>query len=166
MYQAWQGEMGGTDPESAYRRFVEAGVVAAPENPSAAAVEGWLLGSPEFIERIKREVKSPKYREEVPAARRIAGLSWKDVLEQTADHYGVSVSSFASKRTGQLSRDVAAWLARRLTVATRRELAEPVGLGHPDSVRSLLNRAEAAMQRSPNIRNEVERLRQKLQSKQ
>jgi len=37
---------------------------------------------------------------------------------------------------------VAAWLARRLTVATLRELTEPFGLSHPDSVRNLLNRAD------------------------
>jgi len=165
VYRAWQGEMGGEDPAPAYRRFVEAGVTAPPENPLAAAVEGWLLGSQEFIERIKRRVKSPKYGDEVPAARRIAGLPLNDVLEQTAAHYGVAVSSFASKRTGQLSRDVAAWLARRLTTATLRELTEPFGLSHPDSVRSLLNRAEAAMQRSPSIRKEVQQLRENLQSK-
>jgi REP element-mobilizing transposase RayT len=165
VYRAWQGEMGGESPASAYRRFVEAGVAAPPENPFATAVEGWLLGSQEFIERIKRQVKPPKYRDEVPIARRIAGLPLKDVLEQTAAHYGVTLSSFAGKRSGQLSRDVAAWLARRLTVATLRELAKPFGLGHPDSVRGLLNRAEAAMQRSAKIRKEVERLRRKLQPK-
>lgn len=164
VHQAWHGEMGGKDPATAYRRFVEAGVASPPENPLAGATEGWLLGSQEFVERVKRRVRSPKYRDEVPAARRIAGLPLQAVLERTATHYGVTVSSFAGKRTGQLSRDIAAWLARHLTVATLRELAEPFGLGHPDSVRGLLNRAEAAMQASPRIRKEVDRLRRNLQS--
>ena len=35
----------------------------------------------------------------------------------------------------------------------------PFGLTHPDSVRSLINRAEAAMSNSPKIRKEVEQLR-------
>jgi len=60
---------------------------------------------------------------------------------------------------------VAAWLARRLTTATLRELTEPFGLGHPDSVRSLLNRAEAAMNRSAKCRKEVNQLRHAIQSK-
>ena len=63
---------------------------------------------------------------------------------------------FAQKYSKRRSRDIAAWLARRLTVATLRELVEPFGLGHPDSVRSLLGRAEAAMQRSVKLRKDVE----------
>jgi len=54
---------------------------------------------------------------------------------------------------------MAKWLAPRLTVATLRELAEPFGLSHPDSVRSLLNRAEKAMRESAKFRKEVEQLR-------
>ena len=80
------------------------------------------------------------------------------VLEQTADHFGVEVASFARKHSKQPSRDVAAWLARCLAVATLRDLVEPFGLGHPDSVRGLLGRAEAAMNKSAKFRKEVEHL--------
>ena len=100
-----------------------------------------------------------QYRDEVPAARRLSGLPLAVVLEQTADHFGVEVASFARKHSKQPSRDVAAWLARRLTVATLRDLVEPFGLGHPDSVRGLLGRAEAAMNKSVKFRKEVEQLR-------
>ena len=52
---------------------------------------------------------------------------------------------------------------RHLTVATLRELAEPFGLGHPDSVRNLIRRAERAMAKSKKFRTEVERIKQELQ---
>jgi len=42
-------------------------------------------------------------------------------------------------------RDIAAWLERRVTLVTLRELVAPFGLGHPDSLRGLLNLAEVAM---------------------
>ena len=96
-------------------------------------------------------------------ARRLAGVPLSDVLEQTADYYGVDVSSFARKHSKQRSRDVAAWLARRVTVVTLRELAEPFGLRHPDSVRGLLGRAEVAMNGSAKLRKEVEQLRREIQ---
>ena len=96
-------------------------------------------------------------------SRRLAGVPLSDVLEQTAEYYGVDVASFARKHSKQSSRDVAAWLARRLTVATLRELAEPFGLRHPDSVRGLLGRAEAAMNGSAKLRKEVEQLRREIQ---
>lgn len=40
VHRAWQGEMGRTHPESAYRRFVAAGVAAPPENSLTETVEG------------------------------------------------------------------------------------------------------------------------------
>ncbi len=60
---------------------------------------------------------------------------------------------------------MAAWLARRLTVATLRELAEPFGLGHPDSVRGLIQRTEKAMARSPQLRRQIEQLKKQLQDR-
>jgi hypothetical protein len=45
--------VGGSDPEAAYRRFVEAGLAEPPENPLRHAVHGWLLGSKEFVDRIR-----------------------------------------------------------------------------------------------------------------
>ena len=74
---------------------VDAGVNRPPENPLASASEGWLLGSAEFAERIKRLMKLPKYCDEVPAARRLQGVLLSVVLEETADHFGVDVASFA-----------------------------------------------------------------------
>ena len=73
------------------------------------------------------------------------------------------MASFARQHSKQRSQDVAAWLARRLTVATLRELVEPFGLRHPDSVRGLLVRAEAAMNGSAKLRKEVEQLRREIQ---
>ena len=162
---AWQGERGGKNPEAAYRRFVNVGVDKPPERPFDQAVDGWLLGGTEFVERIKRTLKAPTYQDEVPAARRLAGLPLTDVLKVIADEFGVSRASFATKHSKQESRDMAAWLARRLTVATLRELAAPFGLSHPDSVRGLLNRAEKAIKESPRVRKKVDRIKNRLKGK-
>ena len=67
-------------------------------------------------------------------------------IRVTGDRDACFRGDFAQKRRKRRSRDIAAWLLRRLTVATLREFVEPFDLGHPDSVRSLLGRAEAAMQ--------------------
>ena len=40
-------------------------------------------------------MKLPKYLDEVPAARRLQGVLLSVVLEETADHFGVDVASFA-----------------------------------------------------------------------
>ena len=100
--------------------------------------------------------------DEVPLARRLSSLPLADVLEATASHFGVDQAAFTQKRNTLLARDVAAWLAQRLTPLTLRELAGPFGLSHPDSVANLTRRAERAMKKSPRLRKEVETVRKGL----
>lgn len=52
------GEFGGTEAAAriAYRRFVVAGVTNPPPDPLENAIDGWVLGSPEFVERCRRHV--------------------------------------------------------------------------------------------------------------
>ena len=59
LFRAWQGEMGGSNPEHAYRRFVEAGMKKPPPNRRLAAWEGWLLRSAAFVKRIQHLVRVP-----------------------------------------------------------------------------------------------------------
>lgn len=166
VYGAWQGGRGGADPAAAYRRFVDAGISDPPKNPLAEAVNGWILGCEEFVNRIKRQVTSPTYQDEVPAWRPLDSLSVDDVLDATASHFDASRESFRRKRSGEVSRDIAAWVARRTTTATLRELSTAFGLGHPDSVHELIKRADRALTESPKLRREVELLIQTLRNPQ
>ncbi len=57
--------------------------------------------------------------------------------------------SFLRQRSGAVSRDLAAWLARELTPVTLRELSAAFGLTRPDSVRILIRRLAAPTPPSP-----------------
>jgi hypothetical protein len=74
------------------------------------------------------------------------------------------VESFAERGGQRLSRDMAAWLARRYTRATMREMIPHFGLRHPDSVRNLVRRAESALSKSDDTRQGLEALRTRLLS--
>jgi REP element-mobilizing transposase RayT len=162
VYRAWQGEIGGANVEAAYRRFVEAGLAKPPDNPFRDAVHGWLLGSQEFVDRIKRLMKEPTHRDEVPSARRLANLPVESVIAAVADYYETTPEAFCRRRSTAPGRDLAAWLARRLTGATLRDLAEPFGLGHPDSVSNLVRRANEAIDKSKRLRQDVKAIRKHL----
>ena len=164
LLSAWQGEMGGPDARSAYRRFVEAGVTEPPENPFRDAADGWLLGTQRFVDRMRDRMNQPSHLDEVPSARRLANLEPETVLDAVADYYGVQKDTFRLRRSGKPSRDVAAWLARRLTTVTLRELAEPFGLSHPDSISSLVRRGERTVSQSPKLRKDIQAIREKLRS--
>jgi hypothetical protein len=157
-----QGEMGGSDPAAAYRRFVEQGLQQPPENPLRDAAFGWLLGSQEFVERMRDRMNRPKHQDEVPAARRLAGLDAATVIAAVARYYGVSVESYRRRRSRDPSRDLAAWLARAMTTATLRELMEPFGLSHPDSVSNLVRRAARALARSKRLASDVNAIKSRL----
>jgi chromosomal replication initiation ATPase DnaA len=79
-----------------------------------------------------------------------------------AEHYGIAADSFSRQRSGAVSRDLAAWLARELTPVTLRELSTAFGLTHPDSVRNLIRRADRALLGSRLLRGEIEAIRHHL----
>lgn len=165
LYSAWRADRGGGDPEAAYRRFVERGIETPPANPFESAAHGWLLGSQQFFDRIRSLVSGPKHRDEVPAARRLTGLEPATVLAAVARYYGVDQDGFRRRRSGELSRDVAAWLARRLTAATLRELAPAFGMRHPDGVHNLVRRVDRALAATPRVVSDIEKIRESLFSK-
>ena len=162
IYRAWQGEMGGQQAELAYRRFVEAGLAEPPENPLAKAVQGWLLGSAAFVQRIREQLEGPVHEDQVPAARRLRNVDPERVLDVVAGHYGISVEAFRQRHNGSQARDVAAWLARRLTTATLRELAVAFGLNHPDSVNNLVRRIDRRLVASRELRERIEGIHETL----
>jgi hypothetical protein len=154
VYQAWQGEMGGKHPQAAYRKFVESGLGHSPANPFDEAKEGWLLGSQDFVERVKQMLEKPRQLDQVRQARQLL-LTSGEVIKATADYYGVSPDSYATRRSRAPGRDLAAYLAHRNTTATLRELSGMFGLSHPDSVSNLSRRAEQSLARSKTLRADL-----------
>jgi hypothetical protein len=162
LWRAWRGAQGGRDARRAYRRFVEAGLRKPPANPLKEAWDGWLLGSEEFVKKIKKAFSEPAQSDQVPAARRLSALEAADVISAVAAHYGVPASSYRQRRSTAAGRDLAAYLAHRRTTATLRQLAEPFGLGHPDSVSNLIRRAERQLAASPKLKTIVATIDQQL----
>ena len=103
-----------------------------------------------------------RYDDDVPAARKLACVEPEDVLAGVCRYYGISDEDLRRRRSGHPGRDVAAWLARQLTTATLRELSEPLGLSHPDSVRNLTRRVDRKLNRSPQLPKDIEAIRERL----
>lgn len=161
---AWQGEMGGKNSELAYRRFVESGLETPPSNLLDDALEGWLLGSDTFLQKIKRLLIKPQHVDQTPKARRLTSLDANQVIATVAAYFNASPSSYQSKRSTAPGRDLAAYLAHRRTTATLRELATAFGLSHPDSVSNLIRRAEIAISASKSQKQDLDRIDEMLQN--
>jgi REP element-mobilizing transposase RayT len=139
------------------------GLTTQPENPFRDATQGWLLGSPSFVDKIRDKVgQRGHHDDEVPAARRLSAVDPVMVQAAVAAHYGVDPRTFQNRRSESISRDVAAWLCRQLTSCTLRELAAVFGLGHPDSVRNLTRRVDCALSDSGKLRQDITAIRREL----
>ena len=152
---AWKGEMGGAQPERAYRRFVESGIDQPPKSPMADALDGWLIGSEAFLARVKKLLKQPAKIDQVPKAKRLNGLTVENVIDTVAMHFGTTANSYRARRSLASGRDLAAWIAHRKTTATLRELAVYFGLSHPDSVSNLIRRTERDLVKSDQAAKDV-----------
>jgi hypothetical protein len=84
------------------------------------------------------------------------------VFRAVADYYGLEKDAFGRRYDRHLGRAVAAWLCRRHTGATLRELAERLGLARAESVPNLTRRVDEALRASPALAGEMAEIRRRL----
>ena len=111
---------------------------------------------------MRSRIKLPSHPDAVPAARRLGSYDYRAVLAAVAEHFGVAPERLLEQRSGEMSRDLAAWLARELTPVTLRELSTALGLTHPDRVRNLIRQADRALLGSRSLRNQIDAIRRSL----
>jgi putative transposase len=155
MLASWQGDQGGQDPRGAYVRFVEAGLTDPPPPPFGEAFGGWILGSERFVARLRSLAGPIRSNPPAPEARQLAGLGPKRIFAAVAEFYGLDGSSLSRRHDPHLARAVAAWLCRRHTEASLRQLAEWLGLSRADSMPNLTRRLEARLKASPRLSGDL-----------
>lgn len=153
---AWQGEFGGSDAAVAYRRFVEQGIQQPPDSPFEQALQGWILGRQAFADRLRSLLPERPAQNDVPQDHQLRCVDVALVWQATAEHYGLDQEALGQRGRHTEMRSVAAWLAKRHTQATLRELAEPLGLGRPQSVGNLTRRVDQALSKSRKLRRTME----------
>ena len=133
---AWRGDRGGPDAARAYRRYVEAGLKDPPASPFRETFGGWVLGSHDFVERL-RDLAGPLTSDPpLREARQLAGLDPGDVLAAVTEYYGLEAGAMTRRHDRHIARSVAAWLCRRHTEATLSELAGLLGQSAPTACRA------------------------------
>ncbi|MPZ77049.1 MAG: hypothetical protein GEU77_11055 [Deltaproteobacteria bacterium] len=122
-----------------YQRFMHEEIEEKIEEIYQAPYQKPVLGSKEFIDRIKERLgDKARIEEEKPESRRIFGLDLEEIVEATAREYGKGVEELKRRRRGgeNEARMVAIYLGRQLGGHKHEEIGKTVGLGKTSSVSS------------------------------
>jgi len=145
-YQRVLGEFG-RDPVKArrgYVRFVRARIDAPGKSPFADAVGGLLLGSEEFLARVRRLLSGRPADPELPQLDRLrARPSLDEILQAVARHFGRGKTDWSpGTRRDDASRAIAACLARRRFGYRAVAVAAALGYSGPSGVSHAIKRIE------------------------
>ena len=94
--------------------------------------------------------------------RRISPVSVDEIISATASQFSVTPVEYVRFRSAAAGRDVAAYLCRRYTRATLRELSARFGLSHPDSAADLIQRGAKRLEQSSEAVRHLTRIKKKL----
>jgi putative transposase len=161
---AWAGEFGGSgsEPAAAYRRYVTAGLLLAPESPWTDAYHGWILGSQKFVDRVRAMVSNEPRRDRRRESRRMQGLSISRVSEVVCAEYGIERAELSQRGSRHPARPAMAYLARRHTAATNAELVAILGVSRAESVPNLTRRFDSWLASDRQVRKQLRRLEDEL----
>ena len=108
-----------------YRRFVEAGLVREIANPTHAARWQAVLGSEDFLQRMKDKMQPQRHqRREVKALRRgTSGTDPHAIIARVARHHALPVDRLlGGKEYGLQARGLAMWAVWQFCELTLREI--------------------------------------------
>jgi len=135
-----------------YGRFLREGLTGNVPNPLADAVASTVLGSPSFVDRMRKWIGRLSDRD-VPDARRLRKvLSLDDVAAAVADAFGVARDALGQRgRHGNEARSAAIYLSRKLTDASGRQIGAYFGGVGPSAVSSMARKVPQDRKRKPQL---------------
>ena len=137
----------------AYKRYVEAGLEHPPASPLKDVVDGWLMGSQEFVDRM-RHLPEDSSSATLPVPKPA------DLLEVVATAFDVTVEMI-QRRGGQnnVARDAAVWLLREALQEPLASVAELLGGVGKSAVSEIFRRAAQRRSDDESFRRRVDEIR-------
>lgn len=137
----------------AYRRYVKAGIEAMPECPWDNALHGLIVGGEAFVDRVGKLLAGRARDQSLPALEALRPRpSLATIVKAVAEEFGVDSGRWAvGRRHDDVSRAMAAFLARRTYGYRVRDVAEALGYTSSGGVASGVRRIEsggASLQRT------------------
>jgi len=145
-----------------YARFLRAGLDDPPHSPFDGALDGLLVGSSDFVDRMRRLIESLPRDADVPQLEHLrARPPLEAIAAAVAAEFGCDVADWTpGRRCDDAGRAVAAWLARRRFGYTATSIAAALGYRDHSSVGRAVRRID---QGTPRLQQTVRRIQKQLQ---
>ncbi len=116
------------DAKQRYKRFVEGAVGVEADSPMKKVYGGVILGGENFIKDIIGKIEERHFDNEAVSHRRAlrAPSGVEAVLSAVCNHYGISPEEITTAGGGEV-RKVCAYMIKKHTIATTRELCSVLG---------------------------------------
>ncbi len=126
-----------------------------------------VLGSENFINRVKEKFFCKKRHDEIPESRRLAPGSEK-IKQAICKGYGIEENSLLSSRRGVLNepRNVAIFLIRRLRGEKLEEIGRQFGIAKYSSVSSAIEKMKRDISADRSLKARVKDIEKMLQNSQ
>ena len=143
----------------AYREYMAEGLGRKLDNPVSRAAHGLVLGSDEFVKKVRGMLAGREGHEEVPGLARLGRSSnLEEMVNRAARRLGVDRAGWVpGRRADDPARALCAYAVRRASGARIRELAAALGYRSASSVGAACRRV-GALARSAKARRELEEL--------
>ena len=150
------------DPHHASQSVPRKEGLTGVADPQVQRFKDWVYGGEDFLKRLLAIEGGEDSEINARRVRRTKALSAQQIIGIVAAHYGVDASGYREFRSPAGGRDLAAYLCRRYSGATLRELSIEFGLSHPDGSANLVRRAKARLKDSAELQKQCQQIEQKL----
>ncbi|MBI4620300.1 MAG: transposase [Desulfobacterales bacterium] len=146
-----------------YERFVEEGLSKEVENPLERGKGHGVVGSIEFMERIKqRFLSAPVQSRELPAVRKILGqVEPEKIIRVTCKEMGVTREDLLKRGSGGIARGFLMELLYRYGGMNQREIGELMGIDY-SAVSVSRKRFDIFQKKDKSLLKQVEKIKTQL----
>ena len=136
LLNAWQGTVGGASPEETYHQYVEAGLSEPIASPFEQAMDGWILGSTSFAERMRELVLPEARRPSAGTQRRRVSVTQEQIVQTVCNVCEVDPVVLSTRGSRHPARALVAYLCRCATDKTLAQI-QALRLVTPSSPRNV-----------------------------
>ena len=109
-------------------------------SPFEQAIDGWILGSESFADRVRELLQPEDRRPSAKKGRRKARITQEQIVQTVCDVLEVDPVVLSTRGSRHPARALVAYLSRYATDSTLTQIAEQLGLSRADCVPNQIRR--------------------------